>query len=53
LRFIEDNWGLGRLTHRDRRATPMLSAFDFSQPPRPPVPLPVRDDCEGPKFPGD
>ena len=51
LRFIEDNWALGRLTHRDRRATPMLSAFDFSQPPRPPVPLPVRDDCEGPKFP--
>jgi phospholipase C len=53
LRFIEDNWSLGRLTHRDRRATPMLSAFDFSQSPRPPVPLPVRDDCEGPKFPED
>ena len=51
LRFIEDNWDLGRLTHRDRRATPMLSAFDFSQPPRPPVPLPARDDCEGPRFP--
>jgi phospholipase C len=53
LRFIEDNWGLGRLTHRDRRATPMLSAFDFSQSPRQPVPLPERDDCEGPRFPKD
>jgi phospholipase C len=53
LRFIEDNWGLTQLTHRDREATPMLSAFDFSQPPRPPVPLPEREDCEGPKFPKD
>jgi len=48
LRFIEDNWGLRQLTHRDRRATPLLSAFDFSQDPRPPDPLPLRDDCEGP-----
>jgi hypothetical protein len=31
----------------------MLSAFDFSQTPRPPVPLPEREDCEGPKFPKD
>ncbi len=31
----------------------MLSAFDFSQPPRPPVPMPERDDCKGPKFPED
>ena len=51
LRFIEDNWSLRQLTHRDRQATPMLSAFDFSQPPRPPVPLPEREDCRGPKFP--
>jgi phospholipase C len=51
LRFIEDNWGLGeRLTRRDRRATPLLSAFDFSQTPRPPDPRPLRDDCEGPIF---
>jgi phospholipase C len=51
LRFIEDNWHLGqRLTHRDREATPMLSAFDFSQPPRPPDPLPQRTDCQGPIF---
>jgi phospholipase C len=53
LRFIEDNWGLTQLTRRDREATPMLSAFDFSQPPRPPVPLPERDDCKGPRFPED
>lgn len=51
LRFIEDNWGLGRrLTHRDRDATPMLSAFDFSHAPRPPDPLPQRTDCRGPIF---
>ena len=53
LRFIEDNWGLTQLTRRDREATPMLSAFDFSQPPRTPVPLPERDDCKGPRFPSD
>jgi phospholipase C len=48
LRFIEDNWGLRQLTARDRRATPMLSAFDFDQEPREPDPLPLRTDCEGP-----
>jgi phospholipase C len=54
LRFIEDNWKLRPyLTHRDRQATPLLSAFDFDQPPRPPDPLPQRTDCEGPKFPND
>jgi phospholipase C len=51
LRFIEDNWGLRKLTHRDREATPLLSAFDFDQEPRPAVPLPRRTDCEGPRFP--
>jgi phospholipase C len=50
LRFIEDNWGLTKLTKRDRQATPMLSAFDFDQEPREPMPLPLRDDCEGPIF---
>ena len=50
LRFVEDNWGLTQLTHRDRDATPMLSAFDFSQPPRPPDPAPLQR-CENPKFP--
>jgi phospholipase C len=48
LRFIEDNWGLTQLTHRDREATPMMSAFDFEQDPRGPQPLPLRTDCEGP-----
>jgi phospholipase C len=51
LRLMEDNWGLTQLTHRDRDATPMLSAFDFSQEPRPPDPQPLRTDCPGPKFP--
>jgi phospholipase C len=45
LRFIEDNWGLTQLTHRDRDATPLVSAFDFTQEPRPPDPLPLRPDC--------
>jgi phospholipase C len=52
LRFIEDNWRLGRLTRRDRRATPMMSAFDFASPPQPPILVPERTDCRGPRFPG-
>ncbi len=48
LRFIEDNWGLTQLTHRDRDATPLLSAFDFDREPRRPAVLPLRDDCVGP-----
>ncbi len=48
LRFIEDNWGLSKLTHRDRRARNLTEAFDFTQAPRPPDPLPLRTDCEGP-----
>jgi phospholipase C len=52
LRFIEDNWGLTQLTHRDRDAFTMTDAFDFSQRPRRPDPLPPRAaDCEGPQFP--
>jgi len=50
LRFIEDNWGLTPLTQRDRQASPMLSAFDFTQQPRPPDPLPARTDCVGPVW---
>ncbi|MEW6058686.1 MAG: alkaline phosphatase family protein [Actinomycetota bacterium] len=53
LRFMEDNWGLSQLTHRDRDATPLISAFDFTQEPREPDPLPLRTDCQGPKFPDD
>jgi phospholipase C len=46
LRFVEDNWGLGQLTHRDTRADNLSYDFDFSQPPRPPHLLPPRTDCE-------
>ena len=45
LRFIEDNWGLGRLTGRDRAAKNLSYDFDFTQEPRPPDPLPLRKDC--------
>jgi phospholipase C len=52
LRFIEDNWRLGRkLTSRDREATPLLSAFDFARSPRAPDPAPLRTNCTGPRFP--
>ncbi len=47
LRFIEDNWGLSNLTHRDRRATDLSYDFAFGQEPRPPDPLPLRTDCRG------
>jgi phospholipase C len=50
LRFIEDNWGLTQLTHRDRNAENLSYDFDFSQTPRPPDPLPLRTDCTGTKF---
>ena len=48
LRFIEDNWGLSQLTHRDRDAFNLSYVFDFDQEPREPVVLPHADDCEGP-----
>ncbi len=51
LRFIEDNWGLSQLTHRDRNADDLSEAFDFTQDPRPADPQPLRTDCPGPKFP--
>jgi phospholipase C len=50
LRFIEDNWGLSQLTHRDRDAFNLSYVFDFEQEPREPLPLPLRDDCAGPIF---
>ena len=51
LRFIEDNYYLDRyLTDRDANATPLLSAFDFTQEPREPDPLPLRTDCEGDPY---
>ena len=48
LRFIENNWRLTPLTHRDRRASDLLYDFDFSQQPRPPDSQPLRTDCRGP-----
>ncbi len=51
LRFIEDNWSLTQLTDRDLEASNFESAFDLAQEPRPPDPLPLRTDCEGPIFP--
>jgi phospholipase C len=40
LKLIEWRWNLQPLTARDRAAAAFLEAFDFSQPPRPPVTLP-------------
>lgn len=34
LRFVEDNWGLGRLGTSDSRAKSIANVFDFSRPPR-------------------
>ena len=50
LRFIEDNWGLSQLTHRDRDAFNLSYLFDFDQEPREPFELPLRDDCVGPRL---
>jgi phospholipase C len=47
LRFIEDNWGLSQLTHRDRGAGNLAYDFDFTQRPLPAHPLPLRTDCGG------
>lgn len=37
LKFIEANWGLRPLAERDATATSIVSAFDFTQGPRPPA----------------
>lgn len=34
LRFIEDNWNLGRIGTTDGRAKSLIDCFDFTQPPR-------------------
>jgi phospholipase C len=39
LRFVEDNWELGRLGSTDVRATSIGDMFDFSKPPRAFVPV--------------
>jgi phospholipase C len=40
LKFIEDNWNIEPLTERDAKANSLVSAFDFSMPPREPVFIP-------------
>jgi phospholipase C len=40
LKLIEWRFGLEPLTARDRSAAVFLEAFDFNQPPRPPISLP-------------
>jgi phospholipase C len=45
LKFVEDQWGLPRLSASDRRANPIApSCFDFSQPPRPFTKIPASHD---------
>jgi phospholipase C len=47
LTFVEDQFGLARLAAADARATsPEADAFDFSQPPRPFVPIKARKDAQ-------
>ena len=46
LRFIEDLHGLEPMTDRDRRASPLAGAFDFTQEPRlEKMILPLHQDC--------
>ncbi len=46
LRFIEDLHDLKPLTDRDRQASPLAGAFDFSDPPdTKPLILKLRQDC--------
>lgn len=47
LKFVEDQWGLPRLSASDTRANPIApDSFDFSQPPRPFVKIPSSRDKE-------
>ena len=39
-KFIEENWNLEPLTERDANANNLITAFDFSQPPRQPFFIP-------------
>jgi len=39
LKFVEDNWHLGRLQRSDVRARSIVDCFDFDQQPRPFVPI--------------
>jgi phospholipase C len=48
LAFIEQLFGLEPMTARDRRANPLLGAFDFQNPTFKKLVLPLRDDCAYP-----
>jgi phospholipase C len=50
-KFIEENWGLQPLAERDAKANSLMSAFDFSQPPRRPVFLSATRWEQAPKEP--
>jgi phospholipase C len=41
LRFVEDNFALGRLGRNDKRATSIARMFDFTKPPRTFVKIPA------------
>lgn len=45
LTFVEALFGLPPLTNLDGSSANMLDAFDFTQPPRPPLILTPRSDC--------
>ena len=42
LKFVETRYHLSPLTGRDRNASDLLDSFNFSQPPQPPLILPLR-----------
>jgi phospholipase C len=42
VRFVEDNWNLGRLGTTDGRANSILDSFDFTQAPRPFTTIPSK-----------
>ena len=44
LKFVEDNWALGRINGNDQRANSIADAFDFTQSPRAFVPIPAALD---------
>lgn len=48
LKFIENNWGVAPLSTRDASANDLISAFDFSQPPRPAQFLPLTRETIAP-----
>ena len=50
LKFIEQNWDLEPLADRDANANSLVTAFDFSQPPREPRMIPWERPRKEPKV---